>query len=347
MIPRLNVTLAALCFAVILSIPPNASAQEQNGTDYTLRWSPAVDSEYEYSLSISGTHNGNVTVRTEDFVVRVVDESDGAFHFDATGEPVPPSARLGYRFQRALFPTFPYTVDELGNHMVPRGQPFPPFVNIPILPEEPVEVGGTWSGGPVGILPDPNVGFVPFTYESTLDSVVDYRGQMCAVIKTDYTVALQPDTVSSVPFLGLVEGDPPEEPGQGAPVGGIVEGSPAHEAGIQPGDFIIAAQGQRIRGWAGLMEILPFLVPDVEVEFTVKRGDEELRIKFAPEAVPVANVTAVGGLTSLCYFSLDEGIPLKVEVSDQDLVFTLSAEGMEPEVRPMNIRIVLDYQYEG
>ncbi len=323
-----------------------AIAQERDDNEtYLLRWNPTVGATYKYMLSTSGSRGETIRVLTEDFELEVIGESDGIFQFEAVGESVPDSARLGYRFQRKLFSPFEFSVDEYGNFQTPPGQPFPPFVNIPILPEEEVSIGDTWSGGPVGILPDPGAGVVPFTYISTLDNIAAYREQTCAIIETDYIVALPEDAVSIIPFLGLVEGDTPDPPGQGAPVGGVVEGSRAHEAGIEPGDFITAAEGERVRGWGGMGEILPYLVPDVEIEFTVRRGEDEFDITFAPEGIPVAQITATGGMHSRCYFSIERGIPLKVEITGQDLVFVLSTDE-ESEEREPDLHLVFEYQYE-
>jgi hypothetical protein len=322
------------------------SAQETgNGSSYLLRWGPQEGGQHVYVVSVSGTKGESVAVSTEDFTIRVVEVVDGVTHFVAAGEPVPEGARLGYRFQRALFPSFPYTVDPLGRFEVRRGQPFPVVLNMPLFPEEEVAIDSEWSGGPVDILPDANVGAIPFVYTSTLASVADFRGEQAAVIETEYTVCLPEDAKSVAPFLGLVEGDPPETAGQGAPIGGVVEGSRAHEAGIQPGDFIIAAEGQRIRGWGGLEEILPFLVPEVPVEFRVLRGEEELEVEIAPEGIPVAALSATGGLHSTCFFSIQRRIPLKVDVSSRGLVFIVTDAEGESEERAADLHVVLEYQY--
>jgi len=349
---RIRAATRVLPFALIilLAVASPSIGQDEGATEsesYLLRWSPTEGERYTYMLSTSGIRGEAIAVRSEDFTIEVVEASEGVFSLVARGEPVPDGARLGLRFQRSLFPQFAYTVDSLGSTTSSPGQPFPPFLNIPILPEREVAVGATWSGGAVAILPDANVGSIPFEFESTLSSTADFMGEECAVIETAYTVALEEKARSLMPFLGLVEGDEPEQPGTGAPIGGVVEGSRAHEAGIEPGDLIVAAEGQRIRGWGGLEEILPLLVPDMPVDFTVERGEEEFSVEVAPEGLPLAWISGAGGLRSTCYFSIARGIPMRVDLASEDLVFTLTNAEGETEERPADIHIVLEYKWGG
>jgi hypothetical protein len=311
----------------------------------TLRWNPKVGSSYTYLLSSYGTHGEQITGRSEDFTVVANQVSSGGTEFIATGEKVPDGASLAYRFQRSLFPQSKYTVDSLGNTTTSPGQPFPLFINIPVFPKGPVSEGSVWEGGPAGIIPDTNVGPIPFTYTSKLTSIATYLGERCALIDTDYKVALPPDAKSLMPFLGLVEGDKPEEPGHGAPIGGVVKDSRANKAGILPGDIIIAAEGQKIRGWGGLKEILPLLVPEMPVKFRVLRDGKELDIEIAPEGIPLVSIAGTGGLHSTCYFSLDSGVPLKVDLTSTDLIFTLTNAQGETEERPASMHITLEFQH--
>jgi len=352
--PMNKYAIFSLLIAIMLGflIPAIPSTVQENpggsaGETYLLRFNPEPGAVYTYSLSTSGNRGERIAVRSENYTVIVGEQGDQGFAITAVGEDVPEGAPLGYRFQRAYYPQFLYTINKLGATEISNGQPFPPFINIPILPEGEVNIGSTWSGGPVGILPDKNVGTVPFTYVSTLTSVASFRGENCAVIETNYSVVMTEPVQSMRPFLGLVEGDPPEVPGDGALVGGIVDGSRAEEAGILPGDLIIAAEGERIRGWGGLEEIIPLIVPEKELELTVKRGDEELNFTIIPEGAPVAEVTASGGMKSTCMFSLDRGIPLKIDLESEDLVFTLRMSDEESEEKPADIHFVWEYQYMG
>jgi len=342
-----SVLIAVLFLTISVSSP--ALGQDDSGP-YTLRWNPETGRVYTYMFSTSGSIGDNISVATENFTIQIDDAGDGLLQMRANGDSIPDSARLGLRFQRTYWPEFTFTVDSLGNYEAPAGQPFPVFLNIPILPDGAVSEGFSWSGGPVGILPDPNVGTIPFTFESTISSIADYQGDMCALIVSDYSVSLDDDAQSFIPFMGLVEGDPPgdnEQAGQGAPVSGVVEGSRADQAGILPGDFITAAEGQRIRSWGGLEEILPQLVPDKPVDFLVRRGEDEFSVEIAPEGVPLAWISASGGLSSTCYFSIERGIPLKIDLVSNDLVFTLTNPEGEEVQREADIHIVMEYQYGG
>ncbi|HEX9744866.1 MAG TPA: PDZ domain-containing protein [bacterium] len=337
--------LFLLALASISFLTTGIRAQNGEQEKYLLRWDPQDGMRYTYELSTTGTRGENIAVRAEEFVLEVMRNMDGRIDFAVSGEDVPDRARLGLRFQRAYFPSFDFSVDENGNYEVERGQPFPPFMNIPIFPDFEVGEGDIWSGGPVPVLNDANVGFIPFSYSSTLMSKAEFRGEQCVVIETEYTIDLPPDSYTVAPFLGLVEGDEPEEPGSGALIGGIVEDSRAHKAGIEPGDIITEAEGERIRGWGGLREIFPHLVPEKTVEFTIDRGGEEIKISVAPEAYPIAGITGTGGMDSTVFFSLDRRIPLKIDLVSKDLIFTLTDDDGESEERPADFHIILDYQY--
>ena len=339
-----------LIFSLVIILLPSNAQDEIDDTDnesYLLRFDPEPGAEYTYSLTTSGIRGDRIAVRTEYYTVSIAGLNDGKFGLIAEGEDVAEGAPLGFRFQRAYFPQFPYTIDELGNTDIAFGQPFPPFVNIPIFLEQEIPVGFTWAGGPVGILTDRNVGTISFNYTSLLTSIASYRGENCAVIETSYEVALEEGRQSYRSFLGLVEGDPLDEPGQGAPVGGIVDGARAEEAGIEPGDLVIEAEGERIRGWGGLEEIIPLIIPEKPLELRIKRGDEEFDVEIIPEGIPVALVSAAGGLKSTCFFSTDRGIPLKVDVQSEELVFTLTYPNEETEEREVELHIIWEYQYSG
>lgn len=347
----LKLSPSILCSVLICSVLSiSASAQDADSTlqTYSLQWTASQGDRFLYMLSTSGTRGESIAVRTENFTFEAASVNEGKISFIAAGEPVSDRARLGYRFQRAMFPEFPFTVDSLGYTSVDAGQPFPVFLNIPVFPGYDVREGDIWSGGPIDILPDPTIGPIPFNFTSTLSSVADFRGERCAVIDTDYDVVLNGAVKSYLPFLGLVEGDDPEETGltgQGALIGGVVENSRAHEAGILPGDMFVAVEGQRIRGWGGLLEIIPFLIPGVAVDFTVKRGEDELDVAVTPEGVPYADVTASGGLTSTVFFSLERGIPLKIDLTSEDLTFSIHKPDGTIEDRRADMHIILEYQY--
>jgi len=342
-LPVLFLFLAAV--AIFILSPPADLLAQDDPVEYTLRFAPEDGARYIYGLTIRGTSGDAIVTHSETFRIDVNFTADGNFYYTATGELIPDNAPLPIKFQRALFTEFSYTIHPDGTTLTDTVQPFPPFYNVPILPENSVSIGDTWSGGPVDILPDMNVGAIPFTFESTLTEQANCRGQQCAVIETVYTVAFSDDAVSFMPFLGIVEGDPTDEQlTKGALIGGVVEDSPAHLNGIEPGDMIIAAEEQRIRGWGGLEDIMPLIPPGHIVEFTVQRGDDEFDVNITPDAVPLANISATGGLHSMCWFSLETGIPLKIEIQSVDLEFTLENSDGETDQRTVDFSYLLEYE---
>lgn len=341
----LNRFLSILIFSIIPLLPSISHAQTNVGADekYILRWTPEMGTKHWYQISTSGTKAGADAVRTGKFIYEIVNAENGITTVVAVGEPIANKAPLAYRLQRSLFPNFPFEVDEFGNTKLQQGQPFPLFINIPVFPKEELGVGSEWSGGPVGIIPDPNVGLIPFSYKSKLKSIEEFRGEKCAVIETDYFIALSEDAKSIIPFLGLVEGDESDEKGKGAVIGGIVENSPAHKAGIEPGDLVVSVQGQKIRGWSGLEEILPVLVPGIPVRFSVIRGEKKLYIDLAPEGIPLAAVTGQGGLHSICHFGMKTGLPMKIDLISKNLEFSFTNAEGESWKKQVEFHIMMEY----
>jgi len=343
----IRLTAGTLLFLglAISTAPWSAAGAQDEVEGYTLRYAPVDGTTYVYNLTTRGTSGESVVVNTESFTFDVVENREGSFSYTVSGEQMPENAPLGIRFQRALFPECNYIIQPDGSTYPEKVQPIPQFYNVPVFPDTPVIVGDTWSGGPVDVLPDMNVGAIPFTYVSTLTEIASFRGQQCVVIETDYSAALPDGAVSYMPFIGVVEGDQTEDQlGQGALVGGVVEDSAAREAGIEPGDLIIEAEGQKIRGWGGLEAIMPVIPPGQAVEFKVKRSDEELDIEITPVGVPLANISATGGLHSICYFSIETGIPLKIDIESIDLAFTLVNSAGESDRRSVEFSYILEYQ---
>jgi len=345
---RLTICTLFLLALAISPAPWSAANAQDESDEYTLRYAPVDGTTYFYNLTTRGTSGETTVVNTESFTFDVVVNPEGSFSYTARGEEIPENAPLGIRFQRALFQDFNYIIQPDGSTYPEKVQPVPQFYNVPIFPDAPVKVGDTWSGGPVDVLPDMNVGAIPFTYVSTLTEVASFKGQQCVVIETDYSAALPDGAVSYMPFIGVVEGDQTEEQvGQGALVGGVVEDSTAREAGIEPGDLIIEADGQKIRGWGGLEAIMPVIPPGQPVKFKVMRGDEELDIEITPVGVPLANISATGGLHSTCYFSIETGIPLKIDIESIDLAFTLINAAGESDERSVEFSYMLEHQRES
>ncbi|MCI0393418.1 MAG: PDZ domain-containing protein [Chloroflexi bacterium] len=62
--------------------------------------------------------------------------------------------------------------------------------------------------------------------------------------------------------------------------------SPATEAGLQPGDLIMAVDGEEVKGPGRLVELISQKAPGDEVELTIQRGDETLTVTATLAAHP-------------------------------------------------------------
>jgi regulator of sigma E protease len=67
-------------------------------------------------------------------------------------------------------------------------------------------------------------------------------------------------------------------------VGSVQRGSPAQQAGIQPGDVIVALDGEPVGSWNDLVEKVS-TSPEVPLQFRWKRGGEEMEATVTPERV--------------------------------------------------------------
>ncbi|RKY61326.1 MAG: RIP metalloprotease RseP [Candidatus Latescibacterota bacterium] len=79
------------------------------------------------------------------------------------------------------------------------------------------------------------------------------------------------------------DGDFGIEPSVPARVGSVVPGSPAERAGIQPGDVIIAVDGQEVEDWHGMRELVRSR-PGMTVPVRWRRDDQFLEAEVTLEA---------------------------------------------------------------
>jgi regulator of sigma E protease len=78
-----------------------------------------------------------------------------------------------------------------------------------------------------------------------------------------------------------------------AVVGGVTAGSPADQAGVKPGDRIVAVDGREIANWQALnLAVLPR--PDRELDVTIDRAGNRLTLKITPAAVTKYRIGAIG-----------------------------------------------------
>lgn len=76
------------------------------------------------------------------------------------------------------------------------------------------------------------------------------------------------------------------QPYQAAIVGAVEEGSPASEAGFQPGDEVLAINGNRIKSFQDIITEVVWR-PGEELRFMVDRDGERLVLRAAPRATEV------------------------------------------------------------
>jgi membrane-associated protease RseP (regulator of RpoE activity) len=75
------------------------------------------------------------------------------------------------------------------------------------------------------------------------------------------------------PALGIVMSDQIPEPSGGVAVTGILSNSPAAQAGLQPGDRIVAMNGQSVSDYRDAMRIVAASDPGSKVSLDIVRGD--------------------------------------------------------------------------
>lgn len=80
-----------------------------------------------------------------------------------------------------------------------------------------------------------------------------------------------------------------------AEIGSVVEGSTAAGAGVQPGDRIVAVNGQPVRTWSQVgLELVTSA--DRPVALTLERGDERLGVTVVPQKLPDDSMGDLAGL---------------------------------------------------
>lgn len=76
-------------------------------------------------------------------------------------------------------------------------------------------------------------------------------------------------------------------------VGGVIENSPAAQAGIMPGDRIIAINEQKTSSWTELTSII-HNSPNEEVKLTILRENQEITVNLIPKFDPQYQVGLIG-----------------------------------------------------
>ncbi len=87
--------------------------------------------------------------------------------------------------------------------------------------------------------------------------------------------------------LGIVQFDLPPE------IASVISGGRAEAAGLQPGDEIISANGQQVRGWSHWVEIVR-ASPELDIDVVVQRGGEAVDLVIRPERTPISDELVIG-----------------------------------------------------
>jgi serine protease Do len=121
---------------------------------------------------------------------------------------------------------------------------------------------------------------------------------------------------------------------QGALVGDVMPDSPAEEAGIEPGDIIIAMNNRTIKNSAQLRSAVASTAPGTEVEFTILRGDDTLHITVELGELPSEFAEApTGG-------DIEQRLGFTVQTLDKDL-----AEQYDIDIRLRGVVVTSIDQY--
>lgn len=114
----------------------------------------------------------------------------------------------------------------------------------------------------------------------------------------------------------------------GTEVGQVVENSPAARAGLEPGDKIVGADGQKIQEWNQLVGIIQSN-PGKSIDFVIIRGEKELNLAITPEIDPESEKAIIGIIQtqSLRRVNIIEGFTFGIQQTIEIIVLTLSALG--------------------
>jgi len=92
----------------------------------------------------------------------------------------------------------------------------------------------------------------------------------------------------------------------------LVEGAPADRAGIQPGDQVIAVDGETVADWSAWVKYVRAR-PGQSLQVTVQRGRDELEVELEPKPVE-DNGTTIGQIGAYVHQPEDLGRNLRTEV---------------------------------
>jgi regulator of sigma E protease len=78
-----------------------------------------------------------------------------------------------------------------------------------------------------------------------------------------------------------------------ARIGDVAKGKPADLAGLKRGDLVLSINGEEIKSWWQLSDMIHSL-PGVETVLKIQRGDDDFEVKITPELESRLNVGLIG-----------------------------------------------------
>lgn len=109
-------------------------------------------------------------------------------------------------------------------------------------------------------------------------------------------------------IVGFMQGVPSEQ----AIVGQVIEGTPAEEAGLMPGDEIIAIDGNEVNSWE---DITKYIKPSAnqEKKLKIERGNQVITLDITPEEAEITGEGIIGISSALEKGSLLKSIVAGIE----------------------------------
>jgi regulator of sigma E protease len=123
-----------------------------------------------------------------------------------------------------------------------------------------------------------------------------------------------------------------EEPAfykQPARVGEVVEGSPAANAGLRPGDLLLAMNGQAIQDWADFqMKSISFSRQKVRLTYRRDGRDQNVPVAMGETLMDPREITGIQPFIPAKIFSVDEGTPAaKAGLQKGDIIEEVLSSG--------------------
>jgi regulator of sigma E protease len=117
-------------------------------------------------------------------------------------------------------------------------------------------------------------------------SVRDSAGSEQLRVLEGSALAALPDDPAILANIGLSPARPVLPP----VIGEVVSGEPAEEAGLRPGDRVLAVNGKEVASWKAWVEVVQEH-PGRTISVQLQRGTEELNVSLTPRTLPGPNGT--------------------------------------------------------